>query len=159
MAALNGEEPKEKLLKLWQQELGVVRHSLLSQQQEPAPINPNDRRTCQFQEIQCYPGDEFVMCHSSEKCEYRHPSSVPPDIFCNKEVISYESAIAAAAFGLEKLNEQFDVYDRIYHVSHSKGLITDEEMLQFTNEVSTVKRHLVDVLNKAGRIDNGGKQE
>ena len=39
MAALNGEEPKEKLLKLWQQELGVVRHSLLSQQQEPAPFD------------------------------------------------------------------------------------------------------------------------
>jgi hypothetical protein len=77
-------------------------HSLFSQQQEPALINPNDRRTCQFQEIQCYPGDEFVMCHSSEKCEYQHPSSVPPDIFCNKEVISYESAIAAAAIKQER---------------------------------------------------------
>jgi hypothetical protein len=61
------------------------------------PIKPGDRRTCVYQDIQAYPGDEFVMCDSPEKCEFQTPSSVPPSIYCNKDVISYDMSIETAA--------------------------------------------------------------
>ena len=50
---------------------------------------------------------------------------------------------------LEKLNEQIDSYDKIYKFAHRKGLISDVQMLQYGNELTQVKTHLIEVFNKA----------
>lgn len=56
-----------------------------------------DRRTCEFQEIETYPADEFVYCKSAEGCKFQCLARVGSKIFCNKPVISHDDAIGQAA--------------------------------------------------------------
>jgi len=55
---------------------------------------------------------------------------------------------------LEDINKNFDMFSKIFHIAHSKGVITDIELLQYLNEISTLKSSLITTLeraNKAGK--------
>jgi hypothetical protein len=56
-----------------------------------------DRRTCEHQEFETYPADEFVYCKSSVDCEFKCKSMIGDEIYCDKPVISHHTAIEKAA--------------------------------------------------------------
>jgi len=94
-AALAGEESKSRLQQTWEQEIGIIKATRTATKQT-GPIPIGERRTCKYQEIVNYPGDEYVLCHSKTPCVFQTPCSVPPDIFCNKEIVSHDIAIRNA---------------------------------------------------------------
>jgi hypothetical protein len=88
-------------------------------------INPDERRTCAFQDIQCYPGDEFVMCKSQEKCEFQTPSSSIGNIYCDKPVISHDDAVASAERGkvLDEFTQLLDEHTLTHRTSSDRNVI------------------------------------
>jgi hypothetical protein len=85
-------------------------------QNERELIKPGDRRTCEYQEIETYPADEYVYCTSPEKCEFQCPSRADEKIYCDKKVISYDAAIEQAARKDEReklLDELIKYYEQV----------------------------------------------
>lgn len=67
-----------------------------SQQEQPEPIastEPLHRLACKYQNLVVYPTDEYVHCKSKEKCEFQTSSSIDNMIYCDKPIVSYDTAI------------------------------------------------------------------
>jgi hypothetical protein len=52
---------------------------------------------------------------------------------------------------LEGINDQFNIFDKVFHAAHNKQVIDDAKLLELLNEVSQLKTHLIEVIDQANK--------
>jgi hypothetical protein len=52
---------------------------------------------------------------------------------------------------LDGINDQFNIFDKVFRAAHNKQVIDDAKLLKLLNEVSQLKTHLIEVIDQANK--------